>query len=173
MPRRAVDLRLETGVHVVFRSAPPLLTARHQLQLDDALRAKIDLHGTIQVLAPEGNHDSEALVKRGLDLGLEDDLRKAGRPDLLFALAHEDDIHRRLLAGALERVQRGEECHLRALLVRCAAPDDDLAESWLVDEPRLERRRRPFARIELLDVVHEVDASRGWRAGLEGRERAR
>ena len=32
---------------------------------------------------------------------------------------------------------------------------------------RLQRRRRPFRRVELFDVVHEVQADRGRRAGIE------
>ena len=83
------------------------------------------------------------------------------RADLLLALAHQHEVDRQLLARRLERVQRGETRDLRSLLVGRAAADDHLADARLVDEPRLERRRAPLRGIELLDVVHEVEAERG------------
>ena len=48
MPRRAVDLRLEARVDVVLRAAAPLLAARHELELDDALGAEVDLDRAVE-----------------------------------------------------------------------------------------------------------------------------
>jgi hypothetical protein len=70
-------------------------------------------------------------------------------------------------------VQRGEERRLGALLVDRAAPHDHLAELGQVDDLRLPRRRAPLLGLDLLDVVHEVQADRARRAGVERREHAR
>src|SRR5437764_1358613 len=43
----------------------------------------------------------------------------------------------------------------------------------LVDQARLERRRGPLRRVELLDVVHEVEADGLLRPGIERGEDAR
>ena len=51
-------------------------------------------------------------------------------------------------------------------------PIDHLAEAGLVDERRLERRRGPLGGIELLDVVHEIEADGARRAGVERGEDA-
>src|SRR5205809_7921332 len=40
----------------------------------------------------------------------------------------------------------------------CAAAHDDLAQPGLVDDGGLPGRRRPLGGIDLLDVVHEVEA---------------
>ena len=58
-------------------------------------------------------------------------------------------------------------------LIHRAPSDDHLADARLVDDARLERRRGPLGRVELLDVVHEVQADRLRRAGVERREHAR
>ena len=47
-----------------------------------------------------------------------------------------------------------------------------LPSPGLVDDARLQRRRRPLRRVVLLDVVHEVQADRGRRAGIERGEHA-
>ena len=77
------------------------------------------------------------------------------------------------LPRAADRVQRGEQRRLRPLLVDRAAADHHLADAGLVDDARLERRRAPLGRIELLDVVHEVEADGLRRAGIERGEHAR
>ena len=104
--------------------------------------------------------------------GAKHELADMRRADLLFAFGDQHQVHRHLLAGAADRVQRGEERRLRALLVDRAAADDHLAEAGLVDELRFERRRRPFGGVELLHVVHEVEADGLRRAGIERREHA-
>ena len=92
------------------------------------------------------------------------------RSDLLFAFSDEHQVHRRLAAGATQRMQSGQKRRLRTFLVHRAAPDQHLAESGLVDDARFPRRRRPLARIDLLHVVHEVEAERPGRACVERRE---
>src|SRR5439155_13696585 len=59
------------------------------------------------------------------------------------------------------------------LLVHGPAANDGLAEAGLVDQPRFPGRRRPLRGIDLLHVVHEVEAECRWCAGVEGREDAR
>ena len=52
-------------------------------------------------------------------------------------------------------------------------PISTLPKPGLVDERRVERRRRPLGGIDLLHVVHEVEADRARRARVERREDAR
>ncbi|EMD82518.1 hypothetical protein C725_2239 [Pacificimonas flava] len=92
--------------------------------------------------------------------------------DFLLALGDQHQIDRQGDAGLFEGVQRGEERRLRPLLVRRTAPHDRAAESLLVDKSRLCRRRRPFAGIELLHIVHEIDAERARGADIVGGEDA-
>ena len=94
------------------------------------------------------------------------------RSDFLFAFGDHDEIHRHLLARAADRVQRGEECRFRTFLIHRAAADDDFADAGLVDDFRFERRRGPFRRIELLHVVHEIQADGFLRARIERGEHA-
>jgi hypothetical protein len=77
------------------------------------------------------------------------------------------------VSGAANRVQRGEERGLRPLLVDRTATAEDLAEPGLVDDLAIPRRRLPFRGVDLLDVVHEVEAERVARTGIERREDAR
>ncbi len=77
-----------------------------------------------------------------------------------------------LPAGVANGVHRGQEGSLRTLLVDRSAPDDALAQAGLIDNGRVEGRRRPFRGIDLLDVVHEVDPKGARRAGVERGEDA-
>ncbi len=98
------------------------------------------------------------------------DLSDVRRTDLLLAFGDEDEVDGDAAPGAADRVERGEEGRLRALLVHRAATHHDLSEAVLIDDPRLERRRRPLGGIGLLDVIHEVQRERLGRPGVEGRE---
>src|SRR5689334_14603640 len=131
-------------MNVVLRSASPLFTARNQFQLDHALGAEVDLDRAVERLAAEWDDDAEAFSKCGFDLRLVYDLGEAWRSDLFLTFAHQHDVDRRLVAGGLERVQGGETCDLRALLICCSAADDDLANARFVDETRFGRRRAPL-----------------------------
>ena len=172
-PHRRVDVRGETGVHVGGRATAPLRPARHQFELHDPLRPEVDFDGAAETLVAERDDHARAFLQCGLDLGLEDDLREVRRSDLLLPLAHEDEVHGELLARCLERMQRGEQGNLRSLGVGRTTSDNDGANAGPIDQPPLERRRRPLARIELLHVVHEVDAQRRIRAGIQRGEHPR
>ena len=97
---------------------------------------------------------------------------EVGRADLLLAFGEQDEVDRQPPVRRLERVQRGEEGAFRPLLVDRAAAADGAAE-LVIEDPRLERRRRPFGRVVLLDVVHEIDADGALRAGVERAEHGR
>src|SRR5689334_2713837 len=140
MPGRAVYLRGETGVDVRIGAAPPLLSTRHQLQLDDSLRAEVDLHRAVQILTAERDDDADTLAQRRGNVRSLNDLRKIRRADFLLALANEHQIDRQLLASGLECMQRGEERRLRSLLIGGSAPDHDFADARPVDDSTLERR---------------------------------
>ena len=123
-------------------------------------------------LRGDGHEYAGAFAKRGLHFGPPHDLRKMRRADLLFAFGHENKIHGQLSASAADGVQRGEERRFRPFLVDGAAPDEDFADAGLVDERGVQRRRRPFRGIDLFDVVHEIEAHRARRAGIERGENA-
>ena len=130
------------------------------------------------VTVPSGSCDAagmKTLVQRlsaAAHLGPPHDLLEVRRADLLLPLRDEHEVDRALAAGAVDGVERGQERGLRPLLVHRAAADQDLAEAGLVDERRLPRRRRPLGGIDLLDVVHEVEADGPRRAGVQRREDA-
>src|SRR3954447_22526041 len=125
---------------VFGRTASPLLAARYELQLDHAFRAEGDGDDAVEILRGGGHEDAAALAQRGFDLGTMDELPDVRRADLLLSFRDHDEVHRHLLAGAANRMQRGQERGLGTLLIDRAAADDDLAEVGLVDEARLERR---------------------------------
>ena len=70
-------------------------------------------------------------------------------------------------------MQGREKCCLRSLLIHRAASDDYFAQWRFVHDSRFSRRRRPFRRIELFHVIHEIEPNRFLRAGFERREHAR
>ncbi len=127
----------------------------------------------LEILAGERHEDSAAFRERLFDLRLVHDLAEMRRADFLFALRDEDEVDRQLAPGGFHRVQRFEEGRLRTFLIHRAAADHDFARARLVDDRGFGRRRRPFLGIELLHVVHEIEADRLRRAGVERREDAR
>src|SRR5262249_54454668 len=86
------------------------------------------------------------------------DLREMGGADFLFAFGDEDEIYGELFTGGANCVERGEKCRFRTLLVHGSAADEHFADVGAVDYGGVERGRRPFFGIELLDVVHEIEA---------------
>ena len=70
-------------------------------------------------------------------------------------------------------MQDREERSFRSLLVYRATPDDYFAQWRFVHNSRFGRRRRPFRRIELFYVVHEIKPNRFWCARIESREHSR
>ena len=101
------------------------------------------------------------------------ELSNVRRTDLLLAFRHQHQVHRHLLSRAANRMQRREERRLRSLLIHRAATDHHFAQPRFVHDSRFERRRRPFRRIELFHVVHEIKPDRLRRARIERREHAR
>src|ERR1700675_3327139 len=95
------------------------------------------------------------------------DLMKMRRADFFFAFGYEDKIHGKLAAGAANGVKGGEERGFRTFLIYGATTDDNFAEAGLVDERGVPRRRGPLGRVDLLDVVHEIEAERFGSAGVE------
>ena len=69
-------------------------------------------------------------------------------------------------------MQRRKKRSLRSFLIHRAASDNRFSKRRLVDDSRFGRRRRPFRRIELFHVVHEIKADRFRRAGIESCEHA-
>ena len=57
-------------------------------------------------------------------------------------------------------MQCGQKRCFRSFLIHRPATDDHFAQARLFHEPRFERRRRPFAGVELFYVVHKVNADR-------------
>src|SRR5206468_10326869 len=66
-----------------------------------------------------------------------------------------------------------EKRRFRSLLVHRTATDHHLAERRLIHDPRFRWRRRPFRRVKLFHVVHEIKSDRFRRARIEGGEYAR
>src|SRR6266851_627582 len=69
-------------------------------------------------------------------------------------------------------VKRGEACGFGAFLVHSAAADDHFTEAGLVDQRGVPGRRGPFGGINLLYVIHEIEADGFGSAGVEGGEDA-
>jgi len=95
------------------------------------------------------------------------------RADFFLALADQDNIDGQFPAGRADGVQGGEEGRFRAFLVDRAAAHDRLAETGPVDNRGFQWRGGPFGGVELLDVIHEIDAKRPFRACVQGGEDAR
>ena len=124
--------------------------------------------------ALRGGRDDDAVDRahRRQRFGIAQRVGEVRRADLLLALGEQDEVDRQPPAGGAEGVERGEEGAFGALLVDRAAAADRAALRQ-VDDPPLERRRRPFRRVELLDVVHEIDADRAPGAGVDPAEHDR
>ena len=170
--RRAVEPCPVARVDVLLGAPPPSLAARNQLQLDDPLGTERHRHRAARVLRRRGHEDARAALEGGRDLGAPHDLPEVRRADLFLPLRHEDEVDRALPARAVDGMESGQERGLRTFLVHRAAADQDLAEAGLVDERRRPGRRRPLGGIDLLDVIHEVQADRPRRAGVQCREDA-
>src|SRR6266700_6721672 len=70
-------------------------------------------------------------------------------------------------------MQRRDERRLGTFLVYSASSYKDGAKFWFFYQLRVPRRRRPLGRINLLDVVHEVEAERPRGARIERGENSR
>ena len=70
-------------------------------------------------------------------------------------------------------MQSRQESGLRALLVGGPTPDQNLSETWLIDDCGIEGWRRPLRRIDLLHVIHVVNPDSARRTHVEGGKDAR
>ncbi len=70
-------------------------------------------------------------------------------------------------------IKSGEQRRFGSFLIDGAATDDDFAHAGLVYQARFKRRRGPFRRVGLLDVVHEIQSDGRGRAGVERGENSR
>src|SRR5712671_2350015 len=100
------------------------------------------------------------------------DLMEVRRADFLFTLGYEDEIDGEFAACAANGVKGGEERSFGTFLVYGAAADDYFAEAGLVDERGVPGWRGPFGGVDLLYVVHEIEAERFGSAGIESGEDA-
>src|SRR5688500_20172166 len=108
-------------------TAAPFLAARHELELDDALRAEGDGDDAVEVLGGGGEDHADRLAQRSLHLGLQHHVRDVRRPDLLLTLGDEDEVDRHLLVRAADGMQRGEKRRFRPLLIIRAPAHHHLA----------------------------------------------
>ncbi len=100
------------------------------------------------------------------------DLMEMRGADFFFAFGYENEIDGELAAGPANGVKSGEERGFGTFLIYGAAADDNFAEAGLVHERGVPRRRGPLGRVDLLDVVHEIEAERFGSAGVERGEDA-
>ena len=173
MPGGAVDPGHQARMNVLGGTAAPFFAARNQLDFDHALGAEVERHRAVTGLAGRRHHDAHRALQCRRDFGIGEQRRKVGRADFFLTLGNEDEVDRQLDARVLERMQRGEEGHLRSLLVDRAAAHQRLTFARSLDDLPLERGRRPLGRIVVLDVVHEVNGERVLRPGVERCKHAR
>src|SRR5687768_6872157 len=98
---------------VLARSAPPFLAARHELDLDDTLRAEQHAHIAVGILARGGHDHADRALQGGGDVAVVHDLTDVRRADLFLSLGDEYEVYGQLFPGTVDRVERGEECGLR------------------------------------------------------------
>ena len=155
---------LKAGVHVLFWTASPAFAAGDQLEFYHALGAEIDCDLAIRILRGRRHEESRALFQSSKNIRATHNLRKMRGANLLLAFAHENEIHRRLAAGSLDRMQCSEKRCLWSLLVHCTASNNNFPKSGLVDQSSFKWRGRPLRRINLLHVVHKIKTNRLGRA---------
>ena len=146
------------GMNVALRALAPALAAGDQLKFQRALRSQVDHRAAVGRLPGRRDDDPVTAFQRGQHFGRLHDLVEMRRGDLLLALGHQHQVDGEFLPGFPECMQGGQERRFRPLLVDGPAPHDHLAPARLVGDARLERRARPFGRVHLLHVIHEIDA---------------
>ena len=127
---------------------------------------------SVESLGGGRHEDADRAPQRRQHLGPVHDLGEVRRADLLLALGDEHEVDGRRAAGAANRVECREKRRFGPLLVHGPSADHGLSETGLVDERGDPGRRGPLGRVRLLHVVHEVEAQRARRAGVERREDA-
>src|SRR5262249_27011077 len=121
----------------------------------------------VEILRGERHEDADGFPEGFEDFGLTNYLREMRGTDFLFALGDKNKIHWNFLPGATNSVERGEERCFRSFLIDGAAADQDFSDALPIHDGRIEWRRSPFSRIELLDVIHEIKADGFGRASIE------
>ena len=172
-PGRAVDHGLERGVDVLRRAAAPLLAAGDQLQLDDALGAEADRDDAVEVLRRRGHEHADGL--------------RAARPAPRARCTSWPMCGEPISSSPSATSTRLTGIFCSAPRIACsAARNAACGPFWLtaprptitLPRPGLSTSRassggeRPFRRVELLHVVHEVQADGLRRAGVERGEHA-
>ena len=69
-------------------------------------------------------------------------------------------------------MERSEERRFGSFLIHRAAANHHFSQRRFVHDPRFSGRRRPFGRIELFHIVHEIKPDRFWRTCIERRKHA-
>jgi DNA-binding NarL/FixJ family response regulator len=82
------------------------------------------------------------------------------RTNFLFAFGHQHQIDRHLSTGPSNGMEGRKNRRLRFFLIHRAATHEHFAQRRFVHDSRFGRRRRPFRRVELLHVVHEMKTDR-------------
>ena len=144
-----------------------------ELEFQRALGAERDAGAAVSVLRGIRNEDANRARQSSAHFRRLHDLVGMGRADFLLTLGNQDKVHRHFTSAFLDRLYRREKGDLRALLIDGAAADNRLYLARPIDQSVLERGRALLGRIELLHVIHEVDAERGTGAGIEHREHTR
>ena len=134
---------------------------------------EVHRHNSIQILRRRGHEHADTFLQRRQHFRSPNELWNVRRTDFFFAFGHHHQVHRHLFPRASDRMQRSKERRFRSFLIHRAAPDDHLAQRRFVHDSRFRRRRRPFRRIELFHVVHEIKPDCFRCARIERREYAR
>src|SRR5260370_12038142 len=141
MPGWAVEPRLVAGVDVFARAASPALATGDQLKFNYALGAESHSDFAIEILFRRGHENPAAALERGQHLGPAHDLGKMWRADLFFAFRHQHQLHRELTSPAANRMDIGEKCGFRTLLIDRAPAADYFSQTGLFPQCRIPRRR--------------------------------
>ncbi len=116
-PRRTVHARFIARMDIEFRAASPVLAARDQLQLNDALRAERRHYRAIQRLHSRRHEHTRTFSQCGQHLRPANHLRKMRRADFLLPFGHQYQVHRKLASRVAEAMQGREKGGLWPFLV--------------------------------------------------------
>src|SRR5712692_8181646 len=142
------------------------------LECDYTFGAESEGDFAIESLRGRWHKDAAALFDGGEDLGAMNDWREMRGADFFLAFGDENKIDGELVTGAADGVKGGKEGGFGAFLVHGAAADDHFAEAGLINQRGVPGRRGPFGGIDLLYVIHEIEADGFGSAGVEGGEDA-